>query len=78
MFKDIMLKLVSVLTPDDVRRMKAAGLGDLAKEHIDGLDKLAAGWQQECNFDGLDLDLWQIEGWDEVQIRLNELRAALG
>jgi hypothetical protein len=37
MFRDIMLKLASVLTPDDVRRMKAAGLGGLAKEHIDGL-----------------------------------------
>ena len=78
MFKDIMLKLVSVLTPDDVRRMKAAGLGDLAKEHIDGLDKLATRWQEEANREQLDLDLWQIEGWDEVQIRLSELRAVLG
>jgi hypothetical protein len=78
MFRDIMLKLASVLTPDDVRRMKAAGLGGLAKEHIDGLGKLAVRWQEEANREQLDLDLWQIEGWDEVQIRLSELRAMLG
>ncbi|MBA7697793.1 hypothetical protein ES703_106463 [subsurface metagenome] len=45
---EILLNLVTVLTPDDVRRMKATGLGDLAKKHIDGLDKLAAGWWREC------------------------------
>ena len=68
---EILLKLVTVLTPDDVRRMKAAGLGDLAKKHIDGLDKLAVGWRRECG--PIDSEVLA-----EVQIRLNELRAALG
>lgn len=68
---EILLKLVTVLTPDDVRQMKAAGLGDLAKKNIDGLDMMAAGWRRECG--PLDSEVWA-----EVQIRLNELRAALG
>ena len=70
MLGEILLNLVTVLTPDDVRRMKAAGLADLAKKHIDGLDKLASGWRRECG--RIDSEVW-----DEVQIKLNELRAAL-
>ena len=68
---EILLNLVMVLTSDDVRRMKVTGLGDLAKKHIDGLDKLAAGWRRECG--PIDSEVLA-----EVQIRLNELRAALG
>ena len=67
---EILLKLVMVLTPDDVRRMKTAGMGDLAKKHIDGLDKLVAGWRRECG--PIDSEVWA-----EVQIRLNELQAVL-
>jgi len=66
---EILLKLVMVLTPGDVRRMETAGLGDLAKKNIDGLDRMAAGWRRECG--PIDSEVW-----DEVQIRLNELRAA--
>ncbi|MBA7665762.1 hypothetical protein ES703_73836 [subsurface metagenome] len=67
---EILLNLVMVLTPDDVRRMEAAGLGDLAKKHIDGLDKLAAGWRRECG--PIDSEVLA-----EVQARLNELRDEL-
>ena len=67
---EILLNLVTVLTPDDVRRMKAAGLADLAKKYIDVVDKLAAGWRRECG--PIDSEIWA-----EVQIRLRELRAAL-
>ncbi len=67
---EILLKLVTVLTPDDVRQMKATGLADLAKKHIDGLDTMVAGWRRECG--PIDSEVWA-----EVQIRLNELRAAL-
>lgn len=65
---EILLSLVTVLTPDDVRRMKVAGLADLSKKHIDGLDKLAAGWRRECG--PIDSEVLA-----EVQIRLNELQA---
>ena len=68
---EILLKLVTVLTPDDVRRMKAAGLGDLAKAILNELGMMVAGWQRECG--RIDSEVW-----DEVQIRLGELRAALG
>lgn len=67
---EILLKLVTVLTPDDVKRMKAAGLGDLAKAILNGLDTIVAGWQRECG--RIDSEVW-----DEVLARLNELRAAL-
>ncbi|MBA7669167.1 hypothetical protein ES703_77295 [subsurface metagenome] len=67
---EILLKLVTVLTPDDVRRMKAAGLGDLAKAILNGLDTMVAGWRRECG--RIDSEVW-----DEVQARLNELRVAL-
>ena len=67
---EILLNLVTVLTPDDVRRMKAVGLDDLAKKHIDGLDKLATGWRRECG--PIDSEVLA-----EIQIRLNELRAVL-
>ena len=70
MLGEALLKIVSVLTPDDMRQLKAAGLADLAKKHIDGVDKLAAGWRRECG--PIDSEIW-----DEVQIRLNELRTAL-
>jgi len=66
---EILLELVTVLTPNDVRQMKAAGLHDLAKKYIDGLDKLAAGWRRECG--PIDSEVWA-----EVQIRLNELQVA--
>ena len=45
---EILLKLVTVLTPDDVRRMQAAGLSDLAKAILNGLDTMVAGWRREC------------------------------
>jgi hypothetical protein len=68
---EILLNLVTVLTPDDVRRMKAAGLDELAKKYIDSLDKLAAGWRRECG--PIDSEILA-----EIQIRLDELRATLG
>jgi len=67
---EILLKLVTVLTPDDIRRMKAAGLGDLVKAILNGLGMMVAGWRRECG--PVDSEVWA-----EVQIRLNELRTAL-
>ena len=66
-----LLRLVTVVTPDDVRWMKAAGLGDLAKGILNGLGMMVTGWRRECGH--IDSEIWA-----EMQIRLNELRAVLG
>ena len=72
MQSEILLKLVTVLTPDDVRRMKAAGLGDLAKGFIERLDELATEWRSvACG------EFWDRKVWAEVWVKLRELRAVL-
>ena len=41
---EILLKMVSVLTPDDIKQMKAAGYGDEVRAILGGLDKLVVSW----------------------------------
>jgi hypothetical protein len=38
---EILLKMVSVLTPDDISQMKTAGCGDKVRAILGDLDKLA-------------------------------------
>jgi hypothetical protein len=44
MLGEILLKMVSVLTPDDIKQMKAAGCGDEVRAILGDLDKLAVSW----------------------------------
>ena len=41
MLGEILLKMVSALTPDDIKQIKAAGCGDEVRAILGGLDKLA-------------------------------------
>ena len=71
MLGETLIKLISVLTPDDVSQMRAAGCGDVAGEMIDNLDKLRLRWL-EREYHDTDRKLWI-----DISTRLNELRAAL-
>ena len=44
MLGEILLKMVSALTPDDIKQMKAAGCGDEVRVILGDLDKLAVSW----------------------------------
>ena len=46
MLGDIIYKMVSALTPDDIRQMKVAGCGDgnEVKAIVGDLDKLTVSW----------------------------------
>lgn len=61
----ILLKLVSVLTPDDVYQLKFAGCGDEINGFLIALNKLAIAWRSELS----------PEVWAEAQTRLQELWA---
>ena len=74
MLGEILLKMVSVLTPDDIRQMKAAGCGDEVRVILGELDKLAASWH-DGKYGGMSLVDVQI--WANVRSSLDELRAAL-
>ena len=41
---EILFKMVSVLTPDNISQMKAAGCGDKVRAILGDLDKLAVSW----------------------------------
>jgi len=71
MLGEILLKMLTVLTPDDVRRMKAAGRGAAVEKILNDLDGLNVSWQSR-EFGQLDSKVWA-----EIQIRLNELWAVL-
>ena len=66
---DILLKMVSVLTPDDVRQLKAAGYGGEVNALLGVWAAMAIHWRRAGMSDS--------RGWADVQIKLNELRAAL-
>ena len=74
MLGEILLKMVSVLTPDDIRQMKAAGCGDEAKAILGDLDKLAMSWHDGKY--GV-MSLVDVQVWADVRSSLDELRAAL-
>ncbi|MFC2032357.1 hypothetical protein ACFLUS_03210 [Chloroflexota bacterium] len=71
---EIQLKIVSVLTPGDIKQMKAAGCGDEVRAILGDLDKVAVSW-----YDGeygvtspVDVQIWA-----NVRSSLDKLRAAL-
>jgi hypothetical protein len=74
MIGEILLKMVSVLTPDDIKQMKAAGCGDEVRAILGDLDKLAVSWH-ECKY-GV-MSLVDVQIWADVRSSLDELRAAL-
>ncbi len=66
----IVFKIVMALELEDVRQVVATGAGEEMKGLLDELDKLAVSWR--CKYRGLDSPVWT-----NVQVRLDELRAAL-
>ncbi len=74
MIGEILLKMVSVLTPDDIRQMKAAGCGDEVRSILSDLDKLAVSWHDgEYGV----MSLVDVQIWANVRSSLDELRAML-
>ena len=74
MLGEILLKMVSVLTPDDIRQMEAAGCGDEVRAILGDLDKLALSWHDgEYGV----MSLVDVQIWADVRSSLDELRAAL-
>ncbi|MBA7534408.1 hypothetical protein ES705_26654 [subsurface metagenome] len=68
---DILLKLMSVLTADDVRQLKAAGCEADIRACLASFDRMAVQWRHR-DYEHLDSQVWA-----NVQIKLNELNAAL-
>ncbi len=74
MLGKILLKMASVLTPDDIRQMKAGGCGDEVRAILGDLDKLAVSWHDgEYGV----MSLVDVQIWANVRSSLDELRAAL-
>lgn len=71
MLGDILLKMVSVVTPEDVKQLKGAGYANEVKALLGYLERVAVSWRWQ--FGGQS----DIEVWADIQIKLNELRAAL-
>ena len=80
MLGEILLKLVSVLTPDDIRQMKAGGSAECLKwiEDIEDilqlLDQMAVSWHDGKY--GV-MSLSDVQLWAEVREKLKKLRAVL-
>lgn len=71
---EILLKMVSVLTPDDIKQTKAAGCGDEVRAILGDLDKLALSWHDgEYGV----ISLIDVQFWANVRSSLDKLRAAL-
>jgi hypothetical protein len=71
MLGDVLLKLVSVVTPDDIREMVRLGLHDKATEVVNILAEMAMRWQSVA-YGHLPVD-----DWNAVRAKLDALRAAL-
>ncbi len=69
---DTLLKMMSVLTPDNVRQLKAAGSEDDVRTWLATFDRMAIEWRQR-DYGRIDSQVW-----NDIQIKLSELRAALG
>jgi hypothetical protein len=74
MLGEILLKMVPVLTPDDIRQMKAAGCGDEVRAILSDLDKLAVSWHDGKY--GV-MSLSDVQLWADAREKLKELRAVL-
>jgi len=75
MLGEILRKMVSVLTPDDIRQMKAAGCGNEVKAILSDLDKLVVSWHDgEYGV----MSLVDVQIWANVRSGLDKLRAMLG
>ena len=71
---EILLKMASALTPDDIKEMKAAGCGDEVRAMLGDLDKLAVSWHDgEYGV----ISLVDVQIWANVWSSLDELRAVL-
>ncbi|MBA7534410.1 hypothetical protein ES705_26656 [subsurface metagenome] len=64
-----LLRLVTAVTPDDVKELKAAGCMVEAKVLLEMLHRVAVHWHGTGPVDK--------KVWAGVQVRLNQLRAAL-
>jgi len=74
MIGEILLKMVSVLTPDDIGQMKSAGCGDEVRAILGDLDKLAVSWHDgEYGV----MSLVDVQIWANFRSSLEELWAAL-
>jgi hypothetical protein len=71
MLADAWLKMVGALTPDDMSLLKARGCANDLFTFLEAFDKLVLAWRR-TESPPLDKKVW-----DDVQVRLNELRAAL-
>ncbi|UCD53867.1 MAG: hypothetical protein JSU76_02890 [Dehalococcoidia bacterium] len=67
---ELILRLVWVLTSDDVKQMKAAGHGDEARNLVEQIYKLAVAWHEESRETGG-------AAWADIETKLMELRLAL-
>ena len=67
MLGEILLKMVSVLTPDDVRQMKAGGCSEGMRQILSGIDR-AANRSQFIEGERLDIKVW-----NDIQGKLDEL-----
>jgi len=69
MLGDILLKLISVLTPDDVKELKGAGCESEVATLLATCDGIAVAWRKAGVSDN--------QVWADIQIKLNALRSAL-
>jgi len=69
MLGNTLLKLVGLLSPDDVKELKAAGCADEAKVILEALHRVAVHWWGTGSVNK--------KVWAGIQVRLNALRSAL-
>lgn len=71
MLSEILLRLLAVMTVDDVRECKRLGLEAEVRDLLAIWDRMTIEWRQ-IEYGHIDSRVWS-----DVQIKLNELRAAL-
>jgi hypothetical protein len=71
MLGDILLRMVSALTVDDVKEMMRLGVSDDVNWLLDEWDSMATEWRR-LEFGSIDSGVWA-----DVWFKLDELRAAL-
>jgi hypothetical protein len=71
MLVEVWLKMVGALTPDNMKLLKARGCASEVLALLDAIDKLAWAWRRT------EPGPMHKRDWDDVQIRLGQLRDAL-